>query len=145
MDDLIKRLRGFALVYRNTEAGLAASILAQESADALEAAAARNAESESHRNDLADKIVEQKTEIGALKARITALESERATLLHDVEIHAQEAERLDFMIEKEAGVWTNGWQWMVMQCAVEDPDILGVGKTPREAIDAALANQKQAG
>lgn len=36
---------------------------------------ARIAESESHRNDLADKIVEQQTEIGALKSRIAALES----------------------------------------------------------------------
>jgi hypothetical protein len=126
MDDLIKQLRD--MMYRMSwdDAKKLGEIIAALDGSTLATSKANAA-------------------LEAAKARITALESERATLLHNVEIHAQEAERLDFMIEKEAGVWTNGWQWMVMQCAVEDPDILGVGKTPREAIDAALANQKKAG
>ena len=152
--------------------------------------------------DAADLIEQQ-------AARITALESERATLLHDVEIHAQEAiyahakveamekgvepvawlvtskrglvrcawtqkpspdqlatcevdgdivtplydvprshpdmGRLDFLIEKEAYVYTNGIWWSVIQGPGDDPSCLAQGETAREAIDAALANQKQAG
>jgi hypothetical protein len=74
VEDLIKRLRDTV----DEEAGHG---VRNEAADLIEQQATRITESESHRNDLADKIVEQKTEIGALKARITALESERDALL----------------------------------------------------------------
>ncbi|MFL9904717.1 hypothetical protein PQR71_42430 [Paraburkholderia fungorum] len=50
--------------------------LLSEAATALVAANACIAESEQHRNDLADKIVSQQTEIGAYKARISELESQ---------------------------------------------------------------------
>ena len=84
-DSLVLALRSAATGAETKED----AYLFDAAADLIEQQAARITESESHRNDLADKIVEQKTEIGALKARITALESERATLLHEVEIHAR--------------------------------------------------------
>jgi hypothetical protein len=69
------------------------------------------------------------------KARITALESERATLLHDVEIHARDAERYRFARENiREGHELPGSFYLSDSGA-------GWDKT----IDAALANQKQAG
>jgi len=67
-DDLVKRLLAAAPFAANGH-------ILREAAALIKQQSARIAESESHRNDLADKIVEQKTEIGALKARIAALES----------------------------------------------------------------------
>jgi hypothetical protein len=130
-DSLVLALRSAATGAETKED----AYLFDAAADLIEQQATRITESESHRNDLADKIVEQKTEIGALKARLTALESERDALLPD-------AGRLDFLIKQEAGMWTNGFEWCVAQCGFDDPDIFGEGKTPREAIDAALSQQK---
>jgi hypothetical protein len=80
VEDLIKRLRERATVASVLGEHANAALFA-DSAVLIEQQAARIAESESHRNDLADKIVEQRTEIGALKTRLTALESERDALL----------------------------------------------------------------
>jgi uncharacterized coiled-coil protein SlyX len=76
-DDLIKRLRHADAPYAKPTA---LEILTDEAADLIEQQAARIAEleaqiaaSEKHRNDLADKIMSQQTEIGALKSRLSTV------------------------------------------------------------------------
>jgi hypothetical protein len=76
-------------------------------------------------------------------ARIAALESERATLLHDVEIHARDARRYRWLRAKFDG---NDAELSFLRDDLPyGCNRIFVDRELNIAIDAALANQKQAG
>lgn len=79
----------------------------------------------------------------AAAARIAALESERATLLHDVEIHARDAERYRWLSAKFDG---NDAELSFLRDDLPyGCNRIFVDRELNIAIDVALANQKKAG
>jgi hypothetical protein len=154
MDDLIKRVR-------ITQADCPDTLAL---ADALEAAAPRLTALESERDHLIatqaacdggscehdgcqrkdltgyrETAAKWVAEFHAMKKRIYDLESERATLLHEVEIHARDAERYRWLRDNTTDeIPYRGW-WQIAGSAGADKSRLDA------AIDAAMANQKQAG